>query len=116
MKMLNWLKDKALWILGGIAVFLGVIFAVKYERSKILAMKNKAMAKWKLSEANVLDKEAARLAGVDSGLVAKEEMVDETVVSIDKKLQEVKSNVDARDVREVAERFNAMYSGGTGSE
>jgi len=111
MKVLNWLKDKALWILGGIALVLGVLFAVKYERAKIVAMKNKAMAKWKLSEANEHDKESARLSGVDEGLASKEQVVEDNVVVIDKKLQEVENDVESRDAKAVAGRFNDLYSG-----
>lgn len=115
MKVLNWLKDKALWILGGIALVLGVIFAVKYERDKLAVLKNKAAAKWKLAQANEHDKETARLEGVDEGLVSKEKLVDDKVVFIDKKLQEVEKDVQDRDAKAVADRFNDLYSGGSGS-
>ena len=115
MNILNWLKDKALWIFGGIAVVLAVIFAVKYERDKIAVLKSKTIAKWKLAQATAHDKETARLEGVDEGLVAREDMVDDNVVYIDKKLQEVEKDVEGRDAKAVASRFNDLYSGGSDS-
>lgn len=111
MPVLTWLKDKALWIVGGIVLTLGIIFAVKFERKKIDRLKDKANKR--LDEIHENDKKLAELEGQDKGLAKAEQYVEENIKELDKDLAKVEDDVEGRTADEVAARFNAMYGDST---
>ena len=108
MKILMWLKNKVWWILGGLVLVLGAVFAVKYEREKLRIHENKKQAAKHLGAAEGLRDYADTYADEDIELVERERQIDKAVSDLDAKMKEVERNVGKRDAKTVADRFNNL--------
>jgi len=103
----NWIKTKAIWILGGIAVVFGIIFAVKHERQKIDSLKRQARA-YTLDRAYAVSKE--KRVVLDAQEEALHAQDAEIVAELTKdKTEYIKKEVEDRDAKDIAARFNKLY-------
>ena len=107
MKVLTWLKDKALWVLGGVVAVLAIMFAVNYEKDKLEKLKAKTRAK--LSQASEKEQTVASLEGQAQSLETAEEIIDGRITKIDKNLAKVSRGCNGS-ATDMADRFNAIYS------
>lgn len=106
MKALTWIKEKILWILGGVGFVLGAIFAVKYEKQRIEKLKMKAQLLKKVSEN---ERAIIYAEGKDKGLERAEQVADLKVERASRVIDQLAREVPRRSADEIADRFNAMY-------
>lgn len=116
MSTLIWIKNKVWWVLGGLLLLLGAIFAVKYEREKLRTYKNKKEAIKHLGAAESLRDHASEYEDKDKELVATEQESDKVVGDIDARMKEVEHEVHKRDAKAVADRFNDLATEWTDPE
>ena len=107
MTVLTWLKDKALWLVGGIVLALGILFAVKFERKKIDTLKNKSISKVKEADKNAVA--IAKLQGREQGLSEAESIIEDDIDTLDQSIEATRSDANGRTADEVATKFNDLY-------
>jgi len=108
MKVLTWLKNNFLWVLGGIAALFAVIFAIKYERDKVGVYKAKRLMSKHLGAAEGLRDAVSNYDEEDTELVEAERKIDTVIVDLESEMKEVERDVKDRDAQEVADRFNEL--------
>jgi len=106
MKVLSWMKAKVLWVLGGIVLFFGALFAVKHERQRIEKLKMKAQL---IKEVAENKRAIAYVEGKDEGLERAEQVASIEVVKAKQLLEQLEKEVPRRSANEIADRFNLVY-------
>jgi hypothetical protein len=114
MDIWQWVKEKLQWIVGGVIVVLAIIFAVKYEKTKIASWKHRTVANHKLDQVRQSMEKTAELKAREEELRRQDELAETHVMLIDNKLQEVAKDVEKRTADEVADRFNELYANDPG--
>ncbi len=106
MKVLRWLKAKMLWVLGGIILVFGAIFAIKYEKQRIDKLKMRAQLIQEVAENKRV---IAYAEGKDKGLERAEQVAAVEVSKAKQLLDQLEKEVPGRSADEIANRFNHIY-------
>lgn len=108
-KTLIWIKDHIVWILGGLAAFLGALLAIKYEREKVAKLKDKANIATATKEIGELKAKQEVVSRVEKKLEVEDKKVGDQISAIEEQRIEIKKEVPGMSDKEVADEFKKIY-------
>ena len=109
-KVWTWIKERALWILGGLATVLGAILFLKYERDKIGKLKDDATIARATREVAVLEAKVEARIERDGQLAKEDKDLTERIAELKREAVAVREEVKGRSNAEVVARFNQLYN------
>ncbi len=106
--VLKKIKDKIVWILGGIIAFLGLILAIGYEKKKIQKLKNESIMVKAKNETAILGVESGEVKGKEEILKAQDEAMQEKLKEDTQEILDAKALKD-RTAFDIADTLNKYY-------
>jgi hypothetical protein len=109
MKILIWIKDKAVWMLGFLVALLGVLFAVKYERKKIEILKRTRQIDTARQAIEMEHHKKESTKAEEAILAGKDESIAKEIQEGKDEIKKIKDEIKEMDNDEIVSEFNVFY-------
>jgi hypothetical protein len=106
--VLKKIKDKIVWILGGIIALLSLILAIEYEKKKIQKLKNETIMVKSKNEIAISGVESGEVNGREEILKTQDNVVQEKLKKDTQEILDAKKPKD-RTIFDIADGFNNYY-------